>query len=301
VHWRHIFTLSNRELLICCAHALCSTAAGIAFSSWNEQPENFVTAIATKPLLKVTFGVNILLLAFAALWVCRMVQQLSHAPPTFPRSFTFPSAFTLLWVTISHAVGCWSGAQGFEALQMTHYEMADDISRNGLLTRHCFPQALPSCLNKKVEAMPILEPGGGMAVQYEKFKWLAWGGGSFVKVGEQINCIRHNKAHSREIRGLSLAGHHVDDEEGEKNREQIDGVEDRDLLEEFSLPIIDAVVAENWRNPHKNRVLNPAKHNEAATSRVQKSVNNATKTPNLFSWENNSRHNTTRQSHGKLT
>jgi hypothetical protein len=78
--------------------------------------------------------------------------------------------------------------------------------------------------------------------------WHGGGGGgvgSFVKVGEQINYICHNKAHSREIRGLSLAGHHVDDEEGEKNHEQIHGVEDRDLLEEFSFPIIEAVVAEN--------------------------------------------------------
>ena len=30
------------------------SAAGVAFSSWNEQPENVTTAIATKPLLKVT-------------------------------------------------------------------------------------------------------------------------------------------------------------------------------------------------------------------------------------------------------
>lgn len=29
------------------------TAAGVAFSAWNEQPENILTALATKPLMKV--------------------------------------------------------------------------------------------------------------------------------------------------------------------------------------------------------------------------------------------------------
>jgi hypothetical protein len=153
--WRHIFTLSNRELLICCAHALCSTAAGIAFSSWNEQPENFVTAIATKPLLKVTVGVNSLLPAFAAHGAAAVACP-AHFPALFHISLHihfFVHRKRSMCVTISHAVSCWSGAQGFEALQMTHYEMADDISHNGLLARHCFPHALPSCLNKKVEAI----------------------------------------------------------------------------------------------------------------------------------------------------
>ena len=35
------------------SHFPCRSAAGIAFSAWNEQPENYTTALATKPLLKV--------------------------------------------------------------------------------------------------------------------------------------------------------------------------------------------------------------------------------------------------------
>ncbi len=34
-------------------HFFRRTSAGIAFSSWNEQPENITTALATAPLLKV--------------------------------------------------------------------------------------------------------------------------------------------------------------------------------------------------------------------------------------------------------
>lgn len=73
-----------------------------------------------------------------------------------------------------------------------------------------------------------------------------------------------------------MAGDHVEDKKREKNRDQINIIEQRYLFEQFGFPEVDAAITENGSNPNKNGKLNPAQP-RGETSRMHRHPNTAEK------------------------